>query len=509
MLPKRRGRPTLETYDVLFELARGGMGVVYAARTKDERRSTVAIKWMSDAAIEQRKHVDMFLDEMWIASCVRHENVVEVLDAGEHEEAPFLVMEFVPGLSLLELLRGPIRPPLPVMCAILAATARGLHAAHETVDPEGAPLHIVHRDVSPHNVLVGFDGRVKVTDFGVAAARGRRTQTVSGEIKGKLSYMAPEQITREQTTDRRADVWALGVIAWEAFAGRKLFTGSDDAQRMFAVLRHPIPDLTELAPTLPASLAQCVRDALARDVEARIPTAEAFALAMEPASATRDEVAAWMRAHYAERERAIEQAFRDAAQREPTAVTAIVRKIALPRESHDPVPVPVAVPVPDAVAAPRPVAGRSWAPWIALALVGATALALVARFAMQGEDVPPIVAVAGPEPAEIAAPIEPADAPEIAPEATTAIEPELAPAPTPEVVGAEVAEPEPPPSATAEAEPSRPRRTGRRARPPTPPAPTHPPAPEAHATPSPPSPTRASSPERAGTHLLDNPFGAP
>lgn len=310
----------------MFELARGGMGVVYAGRTNDGPRQHVAIKLMREAAVEQRKHLDMFLDEMWIASCVRHEHVVEVLDAGEHEGLPFLVMEFVPGLSLLDLLKGGSRPPPDVLHAILAAAARGLHAAHDTAGPDGEALHIVHRDVSPHNVLVGFDGSVKVTDFGVAAARGRRTHTTSGEIKGKVSYMAPEQITREQATDRRADVWALGVIAWESFAGRKLFTGADDAQRMFSVLRHPVPDLTEAAPGVSPSVARVVMQALARDVEQRVPTAEAFASAMDEGSATKAALAAWMRAHHGAQERALEESLREAEGREATAVTSVLVK---------------------------------------------------------------------------------------------------------------------------------------------------------------------------------------
>jgi len=464
VLPKRRRRPTLEAYEVLFEIARGGMGVVYAARSKSTASSTVAIKLMSENAIEHRKHVDMFLDEAWIASCVKDEHVVEVLDAGEHEGLPFLVMEYVPGVSLLEVMRADRKPPIDVVCAILAATARGLHAAHETLDPDGVPLHIVHRDVSPHNVLVGFDGRVKVTDFGVAAARGRRTQTTSGEIKGKLSYMSPEQITREQTTDRRADVWALGVIAWEALAGRKLFTGADDAQRMFAVLRHPIPDLSEVAPSTPEPVVRIVMQALTRSPDARVATADAFARGLGPACATTSQIAEWMHDHFASREHELRDSFTAAEGREPTAVTAL-------STAH--------VSETNAANVERP-PRRSWAPVIGLALLAL----LVAGISIGSRETteraaPGAVSAAPPLPTRVV----PAAAP---PETVSTIDPER--------VDPERVDPPPPDVARR----TRPTRSPRRARP----------VAAAPATP----PSEASEPSaqrRAASRLLDNPFAHP
>ena len=462
MLPKRRGRPTLEAYDVLFELARGGMGVVYAARAKGASGQTVAIKLMSESAIEHRKHVDMFLDEVWIASCVKDEHVARVLDAGEHEGLPFLVMEYVAGVSLLEVMRAPDKAPVEIVCGILAATARGLHAAHETLDPDGVPLHVVHRDVSPHNVLVGFDGRVKVTDFGVAAARGRRTQTTSGEIKGKVSYMSPEQITREQTTDRRADVWALGVIAWEALAGRKLFKGTDDAQRMFAVLRDPIPSLSEVAPGTPEAITEIVNRALSRDVEARIPTAEAFALGMERASATTEAIATWMHAHFASREHALEESFGAAAQREPTAVTAVLTTRA-----------------PEAMAV-APTRRRAWPPAIGLALLVLIAAGIT--IGARETTTEPVAQAVDPRPPPSVAPVEVVVPVVATPEPTVEAEPERFAS-------------EPPAEAPRRA---RSTRSTRRARSPATPVAAPPSAPPA------PAPDR-----RAASRLLDNPFAHP
>ncbi len=447
---------------MLFELARGGMGVVYAARAKGASGATVAIKLMSESAIEHRKHVDMFLDEVWIASSVKDEHVVEVLDAGEHEGLPFLVMEYVAGVSLLEVMRAADAPPVDVVCGILAATARGLHAAHETLDPDGAPLHVVHRDVSPHNVLVGFDGRVKVTDFGVAAARGRRTQTTSGEIKGKVSYMSPEQITREQTTDRRADVWALGVIAWEALSGRKLFTGIDDAQRMFAVLRDPIPSLSAVAPTTPEAISAIVAKALSRNVEERIPTAEAFAIGMDGTSATTGAIATWMRAHFASRERALEESFSASAHREPTAVTTVLTT----RASEA------------AADASRP--RRTWAPAIGLALL--VLIAAGVTMSTRAPTAEPVARSVPPSPPPSAAPIE-----VIAP---------VAEAPPEEVVTAVPDVVAPPPQVET---PHRARspRSSRRTRSIVEPSPA----------PSTPPPSTADRP--AASRLLDNPFAHP
>ncbi|UJR78681.1 serine/threonine-protein kinase [Sandaracinus amylolyticus] len=299
----------VERYTVLFEVARGGMAVVYAARRTGIGGfdKIVALKLMSPAMVTERRYVDMFLDEARIAARIDHPNVVQVFEVGEHEGLPFLVMELVQGVALTDVLRATPPPPLAIRAALLAAAARGLHAAHETLGADGAPLGLVHRDVSPHNVLVGFDGRVKVTDFGIAAARGRITHTASGELKGKMSYLAPEQITRERPTDRRADVWALGVMTWETFALRRLFAGSDDAQRMFAVLRAPIPDLRELDPEVPAEIAEIAARALSRDVDARLATAEELAVVLEGASLRLGgaSVASWMGDRFAEKTVAI------------------------------------------------------------------------------------------------------------------------------------------------------------------------------------------------------------
>ncbi|WP_053235858.1 serine/threonine-protein kinase [Sandaracinus amylolyticus] len=420
----------VERYTVLFEVARGGMAVVYAARRTGIGGfdKVVALKLMSPAMVTERRYVDMFLDEARIAARIDHPNVVQVFEVGEHEQLPFLVMEFVQGVAFTDVLRATPPPPLAIRAAILAGAARGLHAAHETLGADGAPLGLVHRDVSPHNVLVGFDGRVKVADFGIAAARGRITHTASGELKGKMSYLAPEQITRERTTDRRADVWSLGVMTWETFALRRLFAGDDDAQRMFAVLRAPIPDLREIDPEVPVEIAEITARALSRDVDARLATAEELAAALEGAAMRLGgaNVASWMGARFEEKTIAI-RARLDATPSAPEEGDATI------------VATPASWPSPELEATrtdpevARPPARR--APIVAgvLGLVMLAAIALW-RIAATPESEPvvrPVAAAPGevPAPSIEAAPLAPPP-PAVAPAAVAVSQPEPEPLPT-------------------------------------------------------------------------------
>jgi tRNA A-37 threonylcarbamoyl transferase component Bud32 len=265
----------IEGYEVLAHLAAGGMASIYVVRRRgaggfDKR---LALKVMHPHLKGDRAYHDMFLDEARVAARIQHPNVVHVFDVGEHRGLPYLVMELLQGRAFSSVMQAhcEVAAPIGMMLAILAEAAEGLHAAHETTGPDGSPLGIVHRDVSPQNVFVGYDGTVKVVDFGIAKWRGRVVQTETGEVKGKASYMAPEQLLARSEVDRRADVWAFGVVAWETCARRRLFAADEFAARMRQVLEEPIPDLATLAPEIPASAAAAIGRCLERDLERRAP----------------------------------------------------------------------------------------------------------------------------------------------------------------------------------------------------------------------------------------------
>jgi len=175
----------------------------------------------------------MFLEEGRIAGLVRHPHVVSVVDVGEDDAGPYLVMDFVEGVSLAEVVaRTAARRqlvPMPIALRIATQVAEGLHAVHETAGPDGQPLQLIHRDISPQNVLIGFDGTARVSDFGIAKALGRATRTTTGVLKGKLGYLAPERLRFEEP-DRRADLFSFGVVLFELLAGRRLYDSPDDVE---------------------------------------------------------------------------------------------------------------------------------------------------------------------------------------------------------------------------------------------------------------------------------------
>jgi len=251
----------------------------------------------------------MFLDEARIASRVAHPNVCQVLDFGVERSMPYLIMEYLHGETLSTLMKRCAPGPCPLWLAtrVIADAARGLHAAHDAVGPDGAPLAVVHRDVSPSNIMVLYDGITKVLDFGVAWTRNRLARsTTSHGLRGKLAYMAPEQLAGGEI-DRRADVWALGVTLWETTVGEPLFGGTDPVAIFREVQSAPIRAPSELVPDYPPALEQAVLAALARDPAERVPTAAALADMLESYLYSLGEpkghaqIAAWMREHLPER----------------------------------------------------------------------------------------------------------------------------------------------------------------------------------------------------------------
>lgn len=282
----RRG-DRLARYEILGEIATGGMGTVYVARVVETHfERVVALKVIHARLTQDERIVEMFLDEARIASFVQHPNVCSVIDFGIHEGVFFLAMEHLQGWQmggvLEQLIREGIPPRWPAIAARLASeAAAGLHAAHTARDPRGGALDIVHRDVSPSNLFVTTAGHTKVIDFGVARASGRLQTTGAGSIKGKLAYLPPEQFQADPRIDARADVWALGVVLWEMLTLRRLFRRPSDLGEVEAVRNAAIQPPSEVREGGAAELDRIVLAALERDPDRRTPTAHAMHLALE------------------------------------------------------------------------------------------------------------------------------------------------------------------------------------------------------------------------------------
>ncbi len=347
-------------YETLFPIATGGMAEVYAARVHGEAgfQKLVALKRMKPELAENARFVTMFLDEGRMAANISSPNVVSTLDLGRAEDnSLFLVMELVTGVSLAALLQELTlrreRIPVEIAVEIIAQAANGLHDAHEAVAPTGEPMGIIHRDCSPHNVLVDIGGQVKITDFGIAKAMERQTQSQAGEMKGKLTYLSPEQ-ARGNPVDRRCDVFILGVVAWELIAQRRLFNANSTVEVLHRVVAMPITRLDALRSDVPEGIADAVEQALQRDPDERFATAAAFGHALHytlgDSRPRRSAIGAYVRAHggpaLLDMERRIRETFGTSPSRPPP-----------PAASSPAYPIPLA-----ARAAPRPFESRSIEP---------------------------------------------------------------------------------------------------------------------------------------------------
>ncbi len=275
-------------YEVHNLLGRGGMANVYLGRLVSTRgfSRVVALKHLHRGLFENARTLAILMDEAKLTSRIRHPAIVNVTDLAEHDGQLYLVMDLVQGENLAELLAASAQHKrllsASIVVSVMSMVLRGLHAAHEATDTWGNNLELVHRDVTPQNIMVGTDGFARLLDFGIARGRGRTQHTQAGVVKGKLAYMAPEYVAG-LPVDRRGDVFAAGVVAWEAFCGRRLYTSTQAEQLFKEVAQSRFQPVSQLVPSLPHALDDVLRQALAREPANRFRSALDFAQALEQA----------------------------------------------------------------------------------------------------------------------------------------------------------------------------------------------------------------------------------
>ncbi|HEX7844084.1 MAG TPA: protein kinase, partial [Kofleriaceae bacterium] len=280
---------TANKYQILGRLAVGGMAEIFLARGANAtgmERYCVLKRILRERASDAQ-FVQMFLDEARLAAQLQHPNIASVYDLGMLGDSYFFTMEYVHGETVRSLLHraGGQQRPIPLACVltIIAGTAAGLHHAHERVSNEGRPLGIVHRDVSPSNLMVSYEGNVKIVDFGVAKAADRAVETKSGTVKGKISYLSPEQC-RGTRVDRRSDLFSLGIVMWEMLTGARLYRRTSDFDNMTAIVNEPPPRPSSRRAEVPRAVDDIVLRLLAKSVEGRFQTAGEVVDALEDAS---------------------------------------------------------------------------------------------------------------------------------------------------------------------------------------------------------------------------------
>jgi eukaryotic-like serine/threonine-protein kinase len=279
--PARVGR-----YEVITHLATGGMAQIYLAKQTglgSFERHVVLKTILRERAADQR-FVTMFLDEAKLAATLNHQNVAQVYEVDQADGAYFMAMEYVHGENARAILETTLRRgwtiPLELSVMIISGAAAGLHHAHERKGKNGQPLNIVHRDVSPANIMVGYDGAVKVLDFGIAKAEERATKTVGGTIKGKYGYMSPEQC-KGKPIDRRSDIFALGICLYELTTLRRAFKGNDDFETMKRIVAGDVVLPSVAVPGFPRELEAIILTAMANDPTARFQTAHELIEALD------------------------------------------------------------------------------------------------------------------------------------------------------------------------------------------------------------------------------------
>src|SRR4051812_49078261 len=302
----------LGRYRVVDEIGIGGMASVHLARMDGPGgfQKWVAIKKIHSHLVEDDSFVQMFLDEARVAARISHPNVATVFDLGKHDDTYWIAMEYLHGEPLREVMRrteelGTAMPP-EIACRVIADAAEGLHAAHELLGKNGEKLGLVHRDVTPHNLFVTYDGVTKVVDFGIAKFSSRMSHTRAGTLKGKLAYMSPEQVHGEGI-DRRTDIFALGVVLWELTTGQRLFRMESDLDTLAKVQECNVPRPSTLIRGYPVDLEKIVMKALAKNRGERFRTARELSRALQSLLMRRglfiasDEVAAYTQSIFNDR----------------------------------------------------------------------------------------------------------------------------------------------------------------------------------------------------------------
>ncbi len=273
-------------YDFLGTIARGGMAEVLLARASGMQgfEKLLAVKRILPHLAKNEEFVAMFLDEARIAATLNHPNIVQLHEIGSREQEYFFTMEFLHGEDVRHITNAAAcrgqAVPVEHTLAIILGVCSALHYAHEKVDLDGAALGIVHRDVSPQNVIVTYDGGIKLVDFGIARAAHRLTETREGTLKGKVQYMSPEQCV-ERALDRRSDVFAVSVMLWELYCGERLYTGDSEFEILKQIVEYDAPSPRMVRAECPPELERIVVKGLARDREQRFPTAQALQADLE------------------------------------------------------------------------------------------------------------------------------------------------------------------------------------------------------------------------------------
>ena len=358
-------------YDVFAKLGGGGMGEIYLGRQTGLGNFVrpVVLKVIREHLADDEQYRRMFLDEARITAMIAHPNVVHVLDFGEHEDLLYIAMEYLDGESLATMMRRQaergVRMSPPLIAHILAEACAGLHAAHNVTTADGRPLHLVHRDVSPSNIFVTFDGTVKLLDFGVARAEERIAESRAGRF-GKMAYMSPEQVTGAVNVDRRSDIFGLGIVLFELCTLRRLFRRPTQPEIVDAIVKGPIPLLSEVMDSVPLQLDLICQKCLARRPDDRYGSAVelrrdllGLRQVLAPADQVPEEaVAAFMQSLFKDR-RTVKARMQSNLHRLPTGAV-WMGSSASPIPSPEPdAEHPATIPTPD-IRAPEPGSGDSW-----------------------------------------------------------------------------------------------------------------------------------------------------
>lgn len=390
----------LGRYELIGALARGGMGTVYLARHAGVAgfHRLFAIKILHKHLAEKSSFVDMLRDEARFAARLHHPNVVPVVDLGTDGEDHYIVLDYVEGPSFSKLWKQSNgKLPRELLVSIVIDALDGLHAAHILKDENGDDLRLVHRDVSPSNILVGIDGIARITDFGIAKAKSRITSTQPGTVKGSLQYMSPEQIKNVSSIDCRTDIWSVGVILWNVLTCERLFEADNDGAIVEAILNKEVrpPSITSARP--PACFDEVVLRALERDREKRFASALEMADALRKIAAehgmmgSRQQLASWVEGLFGddlERRRA--EVRNVVNRRSATPITNEVSRVTvLPFLSTPPPSIPLdkmtanSFPSEEEISTGQTTVPELWIPrirrkhlWLALALVAAVSVAM-------------------------------------------------------------------------------------------------------------------------------------